>query len=134
VAAGAALWQLPHVAREVHADIANGRSLTPLQRALGPTEGVRLVHPEIFLAASKAMPRHALYYVVTGPGVPRATASALGWVRPFAAYWLLPRRRTDDLPQAEWVLAYGGDPASTGLRFRRTVVLGPRILLAEVKR
>jgi hypothetical protein len=95
---------------------------------------VGLVHPEIFVAASKAMPRDALYYVVTGPGVPGASASALGWVRPFAAYWLLPRRRTDDLAQAEWVLSYGGDPASTGLQFRRTVALGPRILLAQVKR
>ena len=56
------------------------------------------------------------------------------WVRPFATYWLLPRRRTDELGEADWVVSYGGDLDSLGLRYRRVIRSGAEFALAEVAR
>ena len=134
VAGAVTLWQLPHVARSVHSDIVNGSSLTPQQRALVPAESVGLTHREIFVAAAKALPRDAIYYIAVGRGVPGETPRSLGWVPPFAQYWLLPRRRTDDLGAAGWILSYGGDLRALGPRYRRVITLGPHIAVAEVRR
>jgi hypothetical protein len=134
LAAALSFWALGHDARTVHADIANGSTLSPLRRLLVPAEGVGLVNPRMFVAAAKAMPPDATYYVATGPGVPGATARSLGWVRPFASYWLLPRRRTDEIDEATWIFSYGADLSSVGPRYRRVVRLGPGVALGEVRR
>jgi hypothetical protein len=53
-------------------------------------------------------------------------------VRPFATYWLLPRRRTDDLAEAEWILSYRGDLEALGLDYERVITVKPGFVLAEV--
>jgi hypothetical protein len=134
VAAVLGLWQLAHDVRKLHSDIANGSTLTRVGRALVPAETAQIAEREIFPRAAAAMPPSARFFVMTGPGVPGQLPGGLRWVRPFAAYWLLPRRLVGDASQADWVLSYGGDLASLGVRFSRRVQLAPGVELAEVSR
>lgn len=126
------LWRLAHDVRKLHADIANGSTLTRVGRALVPAETAQIARREIFPKAAEVMPPHASFAVLTGNGVPGQAPAGLRWVRPFAAYWLLPRRLVGDPAGADWVLSYGGD--LTGVPTGRTVELAPGVILAAVRR
>lgn len=127
-AAGVALWHVPGELRDAWSEARNASARTRLERELGPADVVGLSETDIFLRADEAMPRSATYYVdVT------SSSGELRWVRPFATYWLLPRRRTDDLAQADWILSYRGDLGALGLDYRRVVTVEPGFALAEVR-
>lgn len=132
VAAALGLWQLPHDARSLHADVANGRAQPTLRRQLAPARTVQITDPEAIARAAEAMPRDARYVVLLGSHTPGAAPANLRWVPPFADYWLLPRRRVGEIAQATWVLAYGA-PLS-GLHVERVVRVGPGIAVAQVRR
>lgn len=134
VAAAMALWQLPHDARTLHADIANGRSQGDLRRQLAPARTVQITDPEALARAAAVLPRDARYVVVTGPHTPGAAPSNLRWVPPFADYWLLPRRRVGTVSEATWVLSYGASLPALHVRFARVVPVGPGIAVAQVAR
>jgi hypothetical protein len=134
VAAGAvALWYVPGELRDAWGEIRNASAQPELERRLLPARVVGLDETGIFLRAVAEIPRDSVYYVDVGEAAP-VSDRALDWVRPFATYWLLPRRRTDELGEAQWILSYGGDLEALGLRYARVVPVGPGLALAEVRR
>jgi hypothetical protein len=128
-AAAITLWHVPGELREAWRDVRNASSETTLERRLRPARVVGLDRTDVFLVARDVIPPGAIYYADVGEGPERA----LDWVRPFATYWLLPRRRTDDLGQAGWILSYNGDLRALGLPYRRVVRVAPGLALAEVR-
>jgi hypothetical protein len=71
-----------------------------------------------------------VFYVAVGPGLPSGTDAAA----PFSAYWLLPRRHTDDPARADWILAFGIDPAQVGVPVDVVEDLGDGEQLLRVRR
>jgi hypothetical protein len=126
-AAAVAAWYVPGELRDTWREGRNARSQSELERRLLPARVVGLDDTRIFQRARETIPADATYYVDVGRG------GALDWVRPFATYWLLPRRRTDELGEADWILAYGTDPGALGLPYSRVVTVGPGLVLAEVR-
>jgi hypothetical protein len=127
-AAAVALWYVPGELRGVWREGRNARSQSELERRLLPARVVGLDDTRIFQRARETIPAGARYYVDVGRG------GELDWVRPFATFWLLPRRRTDELGEADWILSYGTDPRSLGLPYSRVSTIGPGLALAEVRR
>lgn len=103
----AALTRLPDSVRASHATVAETAELSPLERELYPTRVYGLA-PALILRAEDVLPRDAVFHVVTGPGMVSGHAMAA----PFSAYWLLPRRHTNDPHRADWILSFGADPAA----------------------
>jgi hypothetical protein len=132
-AAAAALWHVPGELREAWGEVRNASAQPELERRLLPARAVGLDETAIFLRAAAEIPPGAIYYVDVGDAAP-VSDSALDWVRPFATYWLLPRRRTDELGEAEWILSYGGDLQALGLAYERVLAVGRGLALAEVRR
>lgn len=130
-AAAATLAYVPRDLRDVWRDVRNASAQTRLERQLAPARVVGLQETSIFLVARDVIPARSTYYVAVGEAAGR---SAFDWVRPFATYWLLPRRRTDELGEAAWILAYGADLKALGLPYARVITIGPGLALAEVQR
>ncbi len=105
-----AVKQLPDSVREVDSRVRDNAELSGLERDLAPARFVGL-NPTIILRAEELLPPDAVFYVARGPG----QSSTLDAAAPFSAYWLLPRRHTDDPHQAEWILSFGADPAALGV-------------------
>ena len=133
-AAVVALWHAPGELRNVWREARNASAESELERRLVPARVVGLDRLEIFLAARRLIPPDATYYVEPGERAPVSSPNALDWVRPFATYWLLPRRRTDELGEAQWILSYGGDLQALGLDYARVVGVDDGFALAEVRR
>jgi hypothetical protein len=132
-AAVVALWHVPGELRDAWGQIRNASAEPELDRRLLPARVAGLDDTSIFLRAAKQIPPGAVYYVDVGEAAP-VPDRALDWVRPFATYWLLPRRRTDELGEAQWILSYGGDVEALGLSYSRVLGVGPGLALAEVQR
>ncbi len=126
-------WHAPETIRSLQAQARAGEGLTRLERELAPVRGAD-VDTLIFERARELVPDGATFYLITGDAVRVSTPVTFDAFRPFAAYWLLPRRQTSDPAQADWVVSYGGDLAGLGLRFRRVVVVGEGLAVAEVLR
>jgi hypothetical protein len=126
-AAAVAMWHVPDAFRDAWREGRNARSQSELERRLLPARVVGLDNTGSFQRARETIPAGATYYVDVGRG------GALDWVRPFATYWLLPRRRTDELGEADWILSYGTDPQALGLAYSRVSNVGPGVVLAEVR-
>jgi hypothetical protein len=133
VAAAVGLWYAPGEVRDAWGQLRNASAEPELERRLLPARVAGLDETSIFLRAAEEIPATAVYYVDVGNAA-AVEERALDWVRPFATYWLLPRRRTDELGEAEWILSYGGDPRALGLRYRRVLGVGGGLSLAEVRR
>jgi hypothetical protein len=101
--------QLPTSLRATKARIDANAGLSSVQRELAPARQYGM-NQELVLRAAEILPRDAVFSVV---GDRRAQVSG---VPLFYAYWLLPRRRTDDVRASDWVLSWGEDPARLGLR------------------
>jgi hypothetical protein len=106
----AAVKQLPNSVREVERIVRENAALSPLERDLAPARAFGL-NPTIVLRAAELMPEGALFYVARGEGA----SSTLDAAAPFSAYWLLPRRHTDDITRADWILSFGADPGGFGV-------------------
>jgi hypothetical protein len=104
VALLAAVKQLPSSLRATQTRIAANEGLSPVERELDPARAFG-VHQGLALRADELLPRDAVFYVATTAGQAGAVAAP-----PFYAYWLLPRRHTDNLGLAQWVLSFGVDP------------------------
>jgi len=126
-ALAAAVWQLPESLRGTQARIDTNAGLSTLQRELAPARAYG-VHEDLVLRAAEILPRDAVFYVATG-GQPGSDAAG-----PFYAYWLLPRRRTDDVNSAGWILAFGADTARLGVKFDVAADLGGGAAVLKVLR
>lgn len=105
-----AVKQLPDSLREVDRQVRENAALSGLERDLAPARAFGL-NPTIVLRAAEVLPPDAVFYVARGPG----QSSALDAAGPFSAFWLLPRRHTDDPRRADWILSFGADPAELGV-------------------
>jgi hypothetical protein len=132
-AAAVGLWHVPGEIRDAWGDVRNASAQPALERRLLPARVAGLEDTGIFLRAAEEMPPGAIYYVDVPTSDP-GHDPALDWVRPFATYWLLPRRRTDELGEAEWILSYRGDLGALGLPYGRVLQVGDGLALAEVRR
>jgi hypothetical protein len=129
VALIAAGKQLPSSVRAADELIGENADLSRVDRELAPTRAFGL-NPSLVLRADELLPRDAVFYVVTGHGMLSGHDAAA----PFSAYWLLPRRHTDDVRQAEWILSFGADPAQLGVEVDVVDDLGDGEQLLRVRR
>ena len=121
--------ELPHSLRSQDRLIAENAGLSRLERELAPARAYGL-DPSVILRAKERLPRDAVFYVAVGPGL----ASGTDVAAPFSGYWLLPRRHTDDPRQADWILAFGIDPAQIGVPVEVVDDLGNGEQLLRVRR
>ena len=84
-------------------------------------------------AAARVLPRDATYTVVLGDSPPLSALERDGVVT-FLRYWLLPRRYTPDLRQAQWVIAYHHSSETIGVPYRREIGLAPYVNTFRVAR
>jgi hypothetical protein len=126
-ALAAALWQLPDSLRGAQARIDANAGLPTLERELDPARAYS-VHGRLATLAAEILPRDAVFYVATG-GQPGSDAAG-----PFYAYWLLPRRHTDDVAAADWIVSFGADPARLGVKVDVVADLGGGAQVLRVRR
>lgn len=132
-AVGVGLWRIPGAFRSSQQAVDTVHGLTPIERSLLPARSFD-ISTELFVAAAKDLPVDTTFYVATGTrGIDVSNEFVLPKTPIFAAYWLLPRRETNDPQQADWVLSYGGDLSALGLDYARVIDAGPGQQLAEVR-
>ena len=132
-AVGVGLWRIPGAFRSSQQAVDTVRGLTPVERSLLPARSFD-ISTELFVAAAKDLPVDATFYVATGTrGIDISNEFVIPKTPIFAAYWLLPRRETNDPQQADWVLSYGADLSALGLDYARVIDVGPGQQLAEVQ-
>lgn len=96
---------------------------------------------EALALARARIPAHATYAVLVG----RAPASRALFAGPGLAvhpallriafeFWLLPRRFTDRVGDAQWLIIYGRGVPRPAVEVRRRISLGPAATLLEVAR
>ena len=117
VALVAAVVELPDSLRSTQKRVAANAGLSLEDRELAAARAYN-VNQSLALTAAQVLPRTAVFYVATGDQ-PGATAAP-----PFLAYWLLPRRHTDDLSDAQWIVDFGADPGRLGVKARVVDDLG----------
>jgi hypothetical protein len=127
VALLAAVIELPRSLRRTNARIAANAGLSSLDRELDAARTYG-VNQSLALRAAELLPRNAVFYVATGDQ-PGSVAAP-----PFYAYWLLPRRHTDDPGRAGWILSVGADPAKLGVRYDVAADLGGGAEVLRVRR
>jgi hypothetical protein len=126
-----ALWYAPAQARQLRSDVEAG-DRSEQYRELQPSRTGQIADPRLFVAAQRLIPADARYFVMVGKRPVAANPVVHRSVRPFARYWLLPRRLTQDIEKADWILSYHADLRASGLRFERVIPLGGGMSLAEV--
>jgi hypothetical protein len=129
VALVTAARELPGSLRTEDGLLAENAGRSRLQRELAPALAFDL-DPSLVLLAAQKLPRDAVFYVATGPGLVSGRDAA----GPFSAYWLLPRRHTDDIEQAQWILGFGVDPGRLGVPVEVVDELGNGDKLLRVRR
>jgi hypothetical protein len=117
IALVAAVKELPSSLRKAQEQVETNAGLSSVDRELAPAR-VYQVNGSLLLRAEELLPRDAVFYVSTG-GQP-----GLGAAPPFSAYWLLPRRHTDEAGSAQWILSFGGDPGQLGVHYEVVSDLG----------
>src|SRR6478672_4610969 len=132
-AIGVGVWRVPGTYRSSQQAVDAVHGLSRTERMLLPARTYD-ISTDIFLAAAQEMQDGATFAVVTGNGVSVSSPLVLEKVPIFAAYWLLPRRKTSGLSGAKWILSYGGNLNTLGLDYKRVVDVAPGEQLAKVKR
>ena len=127
VALVAAVVELPHSLRSTQKQVAANSGLSLADRELAAARAYN-VNQSLAVTAAQVLPRDAVFYVATGDQ-PGATAAP-----PFLAYWLLPRRHTDDLGKAQWVIDFGADPSGLGVKAKVVDDLGGGAEILRVER
>jgi hypothetical protein len=132
-AVGVGLWRIPGAFRSSQHAVDTVRGLTPVERSLLPARSFD-ISTELFVAAAQDLPVDTTFYVATGnQGLEISSPLVLPKTPIFAAYWLLPRRMTNDPQRADWVLSYGADLSTLGFDYARVIDVAPGQQLAEVK-
>ena len=126
-ALGAAVVHLPKSLRQTQRQVDTNAGLTRVERELAPTRAYA-IHADLALRAADVIPRNGVFYVATGG------QSGSGGGPPFYAYWLLPRRHTDDVHAAGWIVSWGADPARLGVKTKVVADLGGGAEVLRVER
>jgi hypothetical protein len=133
VALGSAVWEVPSAFRSAGRDISDWAGMGPTQRELAPARYAG-ISGRILLGAARIIPPDTLFAVVTGRPTTRLSPFALLAAPSLSYYWLFPRRHTNDLGQAAWVLSYNKNIDRLGLSYSRVLRLTPDVTVAEVRR
>ena len=127
VALVAAVVELPHSLRSTQKQVAANAGLSLQDRELAAARAYG-VNQSLAVAAAQVLPRDAVFYVAVGDQ-PGSTAAP-----PFLAYWLLPRRHTDKLGDAQWILDDGADSNALGVKTKVVDDLGGGAEILRVER
>ena len=119
--------QLPVSLRATKARVNANAGLSSVQRELAPTRQYG-INQELVLRAAEILPRDAVFSIV---GDRRASTSGAAF---FYAYWLLPRRHTDDPSASDWIVSWGADPSRLGVHVDVVVDLGGGAEVLRVRR
>ena len=130
VVAGSAVVASPFAFRDTAHAISKWAGSDARQRELAPARSVR-IDPRILLGAQRLIPPHAIYHVAPGPVVPNSSWLAY---RPLSFYWLFPRRYTNDIGPARWILSFNGGFRQLGLHYSRIWHLERTVVVAKVRR
>jgi hypothetical protein len=123
------VWRVAH-------DLDHTTALAPDEaRGAGPIQA--FLQPYLLDEAARALPPGATYAAVTGPGVPYATAAKA--FPSLARDAFFPRLAVEDPRAAEWIVAWGVDPAEVAeVESARVVTprsgVYPAVVLARVAR
>jgi hypothetical protein len=129
-AVGVTAWETPFAFRDVSRAISDWVGKNPQQRELAPAHAVA-IDDRILLGARRLIPPHAIYHVAPGPVIPNSPWEAY---RPLSFYWLFPRRYTNDIGPADWILSFNGGFRQLGLEYSRIWHIAPRVVVAKVRR
>ena len=127
VALVAALVELPHSLRATQKRVAANAGLSLEQRELAAARAYN-VNQSLAETAAEVLPRNAVFYVATGDQ-PSASADP-----PFLAFWLLPRRHTDNVSDARWIVDDGASSSGLGVPTKVVHDLGGGAQILRVER
>ena len=127
IALVAAVKQLPSSLRSEQAQVETNAGLSLLDRELAPAHAFD-VHESLAVRAAEVLPPDAVFYVATGSGAGSVAAPS------FYAYWLLPRRRTSEVGSAGWIVNFGADATTLGVKFDVVADLGGGAQVLRVRR
>lgn len=86
------------------------------------------MNEKLLLRAAEILPTDAVFLVVGG------RQARLSGTPFFYAYWLLPRRHTDDPRVADWIVSWGADPSRLGVNVEVVADLGGGAQIVRVRR
>ena len=118
--------QLPTSLRATKTRVEGNAGLSFTQRELAPTRQYGM-NRELLLRAAEILPRDAVFAVAGRKA--RLSGAAF-----FYAYWLLPRRHTDDPSAADWIVSWGADPSRFGVKADVVADLGGGAKVLRVRR
>jgi hypothetical protein len=130
VAVGATLWQTPFAFRDVVDGITAWAGKTPLDRELAPADATGIA-ARVLLGAQRLIPANAVYHVAPGPIMANSPWYAY---RPLSFYWLFPRRYSNDIGPARWILSFNGGFRQLGLDYSRVWHVARGVVVAKVRR
>jgi hypothetical protein len=125
-ALGVAAWQLPGELRSYD----NAAAAAAARPHDFPVTALVGIDPEALGRAAELLPRDAVFFVA----VQKQRDLRDLVFQSLAPDALLPRRRTDDVQRAMWILAYRVDPRTLGIGLRRVTTVGADVAVAEVAR
>lgn len=123
----AAVKQLPSSLRATQARIDATAGMSSVQRELEPARAWG-INEKLALRAAQILPRDAVFLTV---GDRRAQTTGAPF---FYAYWLLPRRHTDDPHGADWIVSWGGHLSRLGVKADVVANLGDGAEILRVRR
>ena len=126
----AACTRVPHIARAGW-NHARTPAQSVQQRELAAV--VFAQAPEMFLSAAKIIPRNATYSVVVGD-IPETSSDFHEAIPLLFQYWLLPRRFTLNVHDADWVISYDHPSETLGVRYSQELGLAPAVNVVKVIR
>jgi hypothetical protein len=122
VSAAAAVGGAPFTAWRIGHDIEYNAGLSrQVAERIGAYENY--LDATIFDELDARLPADATFYVAVSASVPEPRGSAS--FGPWAMTWLLPRRAVDDPSEADWILTWGVEPRSLGIRSGAVETLRP---------
>jgi hypothetical protein len=119
--------QLPTSLRATNTRVEANAGLSSVQRELAPTRQYGM-NQELVLRAAEILPRDAVFAIAGG------RQARLSGAPFFYAYWLLPRRHTDDLSKSDWIVSWGADPSRLGVKVDVVADLGDGAKVLRVHR
>jgi hypothetical protein len=86
---------------------------------------------QALVAAQDVIPRDATYSIVVGN---EAAGPPVEIADDIFRFWLVPRRYTSDLSQAQWVITYNAASEALGVPYTREIGLGPGVNAVKLAR
>ena len=86
---------------------------------------------QALVAAQDVIPRDATYSIVVGN---EAAGPPVEIADDIFRFWLVPRRYTADLSQAQWVITYNAASEALGVPYTREIGLGPGVNAVKLAR